>query len=84
MFKIDDMIDQVQNAKKSMVDTMITDEKIAGPMNKFIDTQTEYTKATVQNFTEIATSLTPTTETVYEFWNKAFRPDTYFPSKKNA
>jgi hypothetical protein len=44
MFAYDTVIDQVQNTKKQFVKTFITDTKIAGALNEFIDSQTEYTK----------------------------------------
>ena len=45
MFNPEMMIDSVQNGKKQFVKTFITDEKIAGALNSFIDNQTNYTKA---------------------------------------
>jgi len=80
MFKIDDMIDQVQNSKKTIVGMMFTDEKIAVPMTKAIDAQTEYAKATA----DLVTNMTPSADTINEFWKDAFKSSTYFPSKKTA
>lgn len=37
-------IDTVQSAKKMAVDTFVKHEGLAKTLNKFVDTQTEYTK----------------------------------------
>jgi len=48
MFDTDEFIDTVQNAKKTMVKTLIQNETIAKSMNAFVDAQTAYTKDAVK------------------------------------
>ena len=63
----DTVIDMVQSGKKSWVNTFVTNEQIADAMNTFIDTQTDYTKQTLQANTEASTKLAQ--ETVKAFTN---------------
>lgn len=49
-FYINKTVDAVQTAKKNWVNNTVFDADLAGHMHKFVDTQTEYTKAAVNNF----------------------------------
>ena len=44
MFTIDATVDAVQTAKKTFVNTVITNDQVKDAMIKFIDAQAEYTK----------------------------------------
>lgn len=57
MFTIDSSIDAVQTGKKQFVKTFVTDEKIAGTLNQFIDSQTEYTKKAAKATMDAGTTL---------------------------
>ena len=57
MFAYDSIIDQVQNTKKQFVKTFITDAKIAGALNEFIDSQTEYTKRATKATTDATSTV---------------------------
>jgi hypothetical protein len=51
-------IDQIQNSKKSMVKMLVTNETMSSSMNKFIDSQTEYTKQFVSGFNQLTSEMT--------------------------
>lgn len=57
MFFSDAIIDSVQNAKKNVVNSFVTNDSIKESMLKFVDTQTSYTKEAVKNFSGISTTL---------------------------
>lgn len=54
----DFFIDQVQNAKKTAVNTFVQHSGIKEALNSFIDGQTAYTKSAVKVATEVGTRLT--------------------------
>jgi hypothetical protein len=49
-YYLNQTVDAVQTAKKKFVDSTVFDAALAGHMNKFVETQTEYTKAALNNF----------------------------------
>jgi hypothetical protein len=57
MFTADAMIDTIQNGKKQLVKTFVTNESIAESMNQFIDTQSDYTKKALKASTDASTSI---------------------------
>lgn len=57
MFTYDSMIDAVQNGKKQFVKTFVTNEKIATNLTKFIDAQSDYTKAAFKTTSDATTSI---------------------------
>ena len=64
MFTADTVIDTVQNGKKQIVKTFVTNEHIAESMNHFIDTQAEYTKKAMKATTDAATEIMQETQKV--------------------
>ena len=50
-------IDAVQTSKKMVVDTLVKHEGLATALNKFVDSQTQYTKNAVATGYEVATSI---------------------------
>jgi hypothetical protein len=48
-YSLNQAVDAVQAAKKSWVSNWVFDSTLAGHLNKFVDTQTEYTKAFFSN-----------------------------------
>lgn len=52
-----EVIDTVQNGKKTWVKTFVTNEQVAEALNGFVDAQTEYTKNAVKVGTETASVL---------------------------
>lgn len=54
MFTLDFAIDSVQNAKKTFVNTFITDEKFKKELTKLVDAQTEFAKGQVKTTLSIA------------------------------
>jgi hypothetical protein len=54
MMTFSEVIDTVQNSKKTWVKTFVTNEKVAEALNGFVDAQTEYTKNAVKVGTETA------------------------------
>ena len=76
------VIDVVQTAQKTFVNTVVTNEEIAKPMIRMIDSQCETVKLTNKAILDIATTMaSATTEKVHEAmkfdWTKfadAFKP----------
>jgi len=58
MFTADATIDAVQTAKKTFVNTFITNEAVKDTLVKFIDAQAEYTKKAAKVSLDTATALT--------------------------
>jgi hypothetical protein len=58
MFTADATIDAVQTAKKTLVNTFVTNEIIKDSMVKFIDAQAEYTKKAAKVGMDTATTIT--------------------------
>jgi hypothetical protein len=54
---LDTVIDSVQAGKKQFVKTFVTNEKMADSLNSFIDSQTEYTKTAVKEYTAVTTTI---------------------------
>ena len=78
------VIEAVQTAQKTFVNTVITNEEIAKPMIKMIDSQCETVKLTSKAILDITTTMaSATTEKVQEAmkfdftkYAEAFRPAT--------
>ena len=49
-YYLNQTVDAVQTAKKTWVNNTVVDTALAGHMTKFVDVQTEYTKAALNNF----------------------------------
>ena len=49
-YYLNQYVDAVQTAKKLWVDKAVADTALAGHMHKFVETQSEYTKAALNNF----------------------------------
>ena len=49
-YYLNQYVDAVQAAKKTWVDSAVQDTDLAKHMLKFVETQSEYTKAAVNNF----------------------------------
>lgn len=54
MFNQDFIIDGVQNAKKTFVNTFVTDKKFQAELNKLVDAQTTFAKGQVNASLDIA------------------------------
>jgi hypothetical protein len=54
MFTFDFIIDSVQGAKKTFVNTYITDKKFQADLVKLVDAQTEFAKGQVKTTLSIA------------------------------
>lgn len=78
------VIDTVQTAQKTFVNTFVTNEEIAKPMVKMIDSQYDAAKLTAKAVLDITTSMASvTTEKVQEAmkfdftkYAEAFKPST--------
>jgi len=57
MFTLDPVIDAVHTGHKTLVNTFVTNEKIAAALNSLADTQAEYTKKTFKVATDTATTV---------------------------
>ena len=58
MFTIDATVDAVQTAKKTFVNTFVTNESVKDAMIKFVDAQAEYTKRAAKVGTDTVSTLT--------------------------
>lgn len=54
MFTTDNIIDSVQNAKKTFVNTFVKDEKFKAELIKLVDAQAEFAKGQVKTSLAIA------------------------------
>jgi hypothetical protein len=54
MFALDTFIDTIQNAKKQIVTTFVTDKAIQQPLFAFVDSQTDFVKQVVKTSEELA------------------------------
>ena len=78
------VIEAVQTAQKTFVNTVVTNEEIAKPMVKLIDSQCDAAKLTAKAVMDITTSMAAmTTEKMHEAmkfdftkYTEAFRPAT--------
>jgi hypothetical protein len=67
MFTLDLIIDAVQGAKKTFVNTYITDKKFQAELNKLVDAQTAFAKGQVQTTLSIAEAIVKNVnESVYK------------------
>ena len=57
MFTADATIDAVQTAKKTFVNTFVTNEAVKSALINFVDAQAEYTKKAVKAGSDTATTL---------------------------
>jgi hypothetical protein len=57
MFTADATIDAVQTAKKTFINTFVTNDAVKTPMIKFIDAQADYTKKAAKVGMDTFTSL---------------------------
>lgn len=55
MFTSDEMIDTIQNGKKTAISIMVQNDHIKEALNKFVDAQTAYTKGAVKATSDAAT-----------------------------
>lgn len=53
-YSMNQAVDAIQTAKKSWVSKWVQDAPLATHLNKFVDTQTEYTKSMLSNFETVA------------------------------
>lgn len=78
------VIEAVQTAQKTFVNTVVTNEEIAKPLVKMIDAQSETAKLTAKAVLDITTTMTAAaTEKVHEAmkfdftkYTEAFKPAT--------
>lgn len=47
-------IDHIQTTKKTMVDTLVKDEKLSAPLHAFIEAQTAFSKVAMKSFSDFA------------------------------
>lgn len=59
-------IDTIQNAKRSFVNTFVQVPEFSGPMLSFVDAQTAYTKAAVDNASKCATAFGTASKEAFE------------------
>lgn len=57
MFTFDAMIDAVQTAKKTAVNTMVTNDVVKDAMIKFVDAQTDWTKQAIKTSSDTYTTI---------------------------
>ena len=75
MFTIDATVDAVQTAKKTVVNSFVTNESVKEAMIKFIDAQADYTKKAVKigsdTFTTVGNEVVKSAQEAAKFdWVK--------------
>jgi hypothetical protein len=55
MFALDTFIDTIQNAKKQIVTTFVTDKELQKPLFAFVEAQTDFVKQIVKTHEVLAT-----------------------------
>jgi hypothetical protein len=65
MFTPETIIDSVQNAKKQVVNTFVTDDKFKKELVKLIDAQTEFAKGQVKATLSISEALVKNASTAF-------------------
>lgn len=65
MFNTDFYIDSVQNAKKHIVKTFVTNDTIKTELDKLIDSQTAFAKSSVKAQLELAELFAKTTSNLF-------------------
>jgi hypothetical protein len=73
MFSFDSIIDAVQNGKKQVVSTFVTDKKFQAELNKLIDAQAEFAKGQVQSTLSIAEALAKNAKETTEVFVSKFK-----------
>ena len=53
MFALDTFIDTIQNAKKQIVTTFVTDKELQKPLFAFVESQTDFVKQIVKTSEEL-------------------------------
>ncbi len=66
MFTADATIDAVQTAKKTFVNTFVTNEAVKSALINFVDAQAEYTKKAVKASSDTATTLVSESVKAYQ------------------
>jgi len=66
MFTADATIDAVQTAKKTFVNTFVTNEAVKSALINFVDAQAEYTKKAVKAGSDTATTLVSESVKAYQ------------------
>ena len=57
MFYTDMAIDAIQNAKKTWLNSVVSNDDIKNPLNAFVDAQTTFTKQVVKSSTDVTNSI---------------------------
>ena len=50
-------VDFIQTGKKQFVEATVKHDRLADVLNRFVDTQTEYTKSTIKAFSDVGTQV---------------------------
>lgn len=66
------IIDAVQNGKKQLVNTFVTDAKFKAELNKLVDAQTQATKNAVDASLAIAKAIASNTESTLKSFVPAY------------
>jgi len=72
MFTHETIIDTIQNGKKQLVNTLVTDKKFQTELIKLIDSQTEFAKGSVKSSLAIAEAIISHAQTNVKAFVPAF------------
>ena len=70
MLTMDTVIDSVQSGKKEFVKTFVRQEDMANVMNRYIDTQTDYSKEVSKLGTEVMAMTGKQMQSAFETFTK--------------
>jgi hypothetical protein len=63
-------VDQVQDAKKKLVETLVFDDKAAAPLKQFIEAQRTFTKEVNRSVVEMSEYITTSSKATFEKMKK--------------
>ena len=72
-YMFNQVIDAIQNSKKQVVNTFVTDKKFQAELIKLVDAQTEFTKSQVQSTLSIAEALAKNAKETTETFVSKFK-----------
>ena len=71
LYQLNSFVDQVQDAKNKVIETIVLDDKIASPLKQFVEAQRTFTKEVNRSALEAFDYFTSAAKTAVEKVTKA-------------
>lgn len=71
LFHVNQFVDNIQDAKKKVIETFVFDDKVAAPLKQFVEAQRTFTKEINRTAVEFAEYFASATKTAVEKVTKA-------------